>query len=205
MRQSFIELEDEALVSMIQQGDSEAMDYLLRKYTPLVNKETRTVYIIGADDEDLIQEGMIGLFKAIRDYRENRGAGFYTFAKTCIKGQICSAVTASNRKKHTPLNTYVSFYAQKGNKESMDLMDILEADLESNPEERMIRKESIAWIESKIQDKLSVKEQQVLSDYLEGRTYQEIAQHRGITKKSVDNAIQRIRAKLSAEIEKSEK
>ena len=125
---------DEEIIALIQNGEADATEYMLKKYFPLVKKSIRTLYLIGADTEDLSQEGMIGLFKAIQSFQPNNNASFYTFAKLCIDRQIYSAIKASNRKKHSPLNSYISFYS-KINEDEMELIDNLEAGIDSNPEQ----------------------------------------------------------------------
>lgn len=190
------ELSDEELIKQIHQQNPEAMDYLLDKYRNLVKRETREVYIIGADSEDLMQEGMIGLFKAIRDYSEEHKCSFFTFATICVKRQICTAVTSSNRKKHYPLNHYVSFYSQDEGTNST-VMDMLAAGDASNPEAAMLSREQVGGLLEQLDTVLSTYEQQVLELYLEGLSYGQIAERIKKPEKSIDNAIQRIRRKMS--------
>ena len=189
-------LTDEELIRQIRNQDSAAMDYLLDKYRNMVKRETREIYIIGADSEDLMQEGMIGLFKAIRDYNEDKKCGFHTFATLCVKRQICTAVTSSNRKKHYPLNHYVSFYSQDEETNS-SVMDILAAEDMSNPETNLLLQERLGGIMEQIDTVLSKYERQVLEMYLDGCSYGQIAEALGKPEKSIDNAIQRIRKKMS--------
>lgn len=186
---------DEEIILLIQKGDKDATEYLLKKYSPLVKKSIRTLYLIGADTEDLSQEGMIGLFKAIQNYHSNNSASFYTFAKLCIDRQIYSAIKASKRKKHSPLNTYISFYS-KTNTEDTKLIDNLEAGSNSNPEHIILDRESTIHIENLLKEHLSKLEKEVLPLYLEGMPYSEIAALLGKSSKSIDNAIQRIREKV---------
>lgn len=189
-------MSDFELLALIRSHDDEAMEYLLQKYSKLVKRETRTLYLIGAETEDLAQEGMIGLFKAIRDYKEESGAEFATFATICVRNQIRTAIQSSNRKKHTPLNEYISFYAQKD--EDGVSMDYLEAEpANTNPESIMIAKEQHRLLEDKIKGMLSAYESRVWNLYLDGLSYMEIAQKLDKTEKSINNALQRIRAKLS--------
>ena len=143
---NYTTLQDEEVISLIHNGQSDATEYLLKKYAPLVKKSIRTLYLIGADTEDLSQEGMIGLFKAIQSYQDDNEASFYTFAKLCIDRQIYSAIKASNRKKHTPLNSYISFYS-KMNGDEIELIDNLEAGNESNPEHIILDRENTMNIE----------------------------------------------------------
>lgn len=193
----FENMTDEEIIFQIREDNHEAMDYLLDKYRNMVKRESREVYLIGADSEDLVQEGMIGLFKAVRDYSDNKGCSFRTFALLCVKRQICTAVTTSNRKKHYPLNTYISIYSQ--DKEEVSLLDMLAAQEYSNPESNMLLQEKLGGILEKIETALSRYERQVLELYLDGHAYGKIAEQLGKSEKSVDNAIQRIRKKLSAE------
>ena len=186
---------DEEIISLINSGHSNATEYLLKKYAPLVRKSTRTLYLIGADTEDLSQEGMIGLFKAIQSYQQDNSASFYTFAKLCIDRQIYTAIKASNRKKHSPLNSYISFYS-KINEEEMELIDNLEAGNDSNPEHIILDKESTSNIEELLNEHLSKLEKEILPLFLEGKSYNEIALALGKNNKSIDNAIQRIREKV---------
>ncbi|MGN0438299.1 MAG: sigma-70 family RNA polymerase sigma factor [Lachnospiraceae bacterium] len=190
-------LTDEELVSLTHQGNEDATEYLLKKYSPLVKKSIRTLYLIGADTEDLLQEGMIGLFKAIQNYKNSnpQKASFFTFAKLCIDRQIYSAVKLSNRKKHFPLNSYISFYS-KVNETETELIENLEAGNESNPEHIVLDKENTSSIEDVLEEHLSKMEKIVLHLYLEGNSYTDIAATIGKSSKAVDNAIQRIRDKV---------
>lgn len=188
---------DEELVALTHQGNEDATEYLLQKYSPLVRKSIRTLYLIGADTEDLLQEGMIGLFKAIQHYENNnqQNASFYTFAKLCIDRQIYSAIKLSNRKKHFPLNSYISFYS-KVNETDTELIENLEAGNESNPEHVILDQENTSSIEDVLEAHLSKMEKIVLHLYLEGNSYADIAATIEKTPKAVDNAIQRIRDKV---------
>lgn len=195
---NYMELTDEELVVRIREQDHDAMDYLLDKYRNMVKRETREIYIIGADSEDLMQEGMIGLFKAIRDYNEGKNCSFRTFAALCVKRQICTAVTSSNRKKHYPLNHYISFYSQD-EESNNSVMDMLAAEENSNPEANLLMQEQMGGLVSKMDTLLSKYEHQVLELYLDGLSYGQIAENLNKTEKSIDNAIQRIRKKLTQE------
>jgi len=188
-------LNDEEVITLIHNGQTSAIEYMLKKYSPLVKKSIRTLYLIGADTEDLSQEGMIGLFKAIQGYQTNNTASFYTFAKLCIDRQIYSAIKASNRKKHSPLNSYISFYS-KMNEDEIELIDNLEASMNSNPEQIILDRENTMSIEVILDEHLSNMEKQVLALYLDGKSYSDIAAKLGKTTKSIDNAIQRIRDKV---------
>lgn len=192
---NYTTLQDEEVISLIHNGQSDATEYLLKKYAPLVKKSIRTLYLIGADTEDLSQEGMIGLFKAIQSYQDDNEASFYTFAKLCIDRQIYSAIKASNRKKHTPLNSYISFYS-KMNGDEIELIDNLEAGNESNPEHIILDRENTMNIEDILKEHLSPMEKQVLSLYMQGNSYADIGLELGKSSKSIDNSIQRIRDKV---------
>lgn len=193
---NFEKLSDEELIEEIRKQNTAAMDYLLDKYRNLVKRETREIYIIGADSEDLMQEGMIGLFKAIRDFDEGKNSSFCTFASLCIKRQIYTAVTSSNRKKHLPLNNYISFYTEDG-EDYNAVMNMLAAEEDSNPEMTVLLQERIGGLMDKIRYALSKYERSVLNLYLDGLSYTEIGEALGKPEKSIDNAIQRIRKKLS--------
>lgn len=191
----YTSLRDEEIIAFIHDGQSDATEYLLKKYAPLVKKSIRTLYLIGADTEDLSQEGMIGLFKAIQSYQKENNASFYTFAKLCIDRQIYSAIKASNRKKHVPLNSYISFYS-KINEDEIALIDNLEAGKDSNPEQIILDRENTMNIEEVLDSHLSKMEKHVLSLYLKGNSYADIGAELGKSSKSIDNAIQRIREKV---------
>lgn len=192
----YTDMSDEELIDMIRHNSHEgAVDYLINKYAGMVKKESRALYLIGGEREDLIQEGMIGLYKAVRDYSPDKGTSFSTFANICVRRQMLSAVNMSNRKKHQPLNSAVSFYSG-GDEEDERLIDTLEADEFSKPETLMMYRYNIDDMNRKIEDRLSVYEKKVLTEYLTGDSYDAIATRLGKTEKSVDNAIQRIRKKL---------
>ena len=194
-------LSDEELIQRLRAGDAGIMDYVLYKYKPLVRKKANAMFLIGGDTDDLIQEGMIGLFKAIRDFRQEKEASFYHFAEICITRQIYSAVEASNRKKHAPLNTYVSFYSETG-EEGQPLSEVLISEISDNPEERMIERENVEQSLEKIRENLSKMECKVLDDYLSGLNYQQIAEKMGKQPKAIDNALQRIKNKIRIAKEK---
>ena len=184
---------DEELIEKLRQGEDDITDYILEKYKPLVRKKTIAMYLIGGETEDLIQEGMIGLFKAIRDYKPDKDASFYHFAELCINRQLYSALEASNRKKHQPLNSYISLSEQ----EHPDAVAAeLLVDKESGPEQTVIEQE--VWEEYKkhLAQNLSRMENQVLQYYLDGNHYIQIAEMMGKSPKSIDNALQRIRQKI---------
>lgn len=184
---------DEELIKKLRQGKDDITDYILEKYKPLVRKKTNAMYLIGGETEDLIQEGMIGLFKAIRDYKPDKDASFYHFAELCINRQLYSALEASNRKKHQPLNSYISLSEQ----EHPDAVAAeLLVDKESGPEQTVIEQEVWEEYKKRLAQKLSRMENQVLQYYLDGNHYIQIAEMMGKSPKSIDNALQRIRQKI---------
>lgn len=190
---------DEELILRIRDGEEKITDYIMEKYKNLVRSKAGSMYILGADREDLIQEGMIGLFKAIRDYDIGRDASFATFADLCMARQMYTAVQAAGRKKHAPLNSYVSLYAGNGSdktEEEKKLLDSLVSRDEQNPEELLIDRENVERIEKAIESELSSFERQVLDLYLTGMKYTEIARVLGKDDKSTDNALQRCRSKI---------
>ena len=186
---------DEELIEKLRAGDERIMDYILDKYKPLVRKKANTMYLIGGDTDDLIQEGMIGLFKAIRDYTEEKESSFYHFAELCINRQIYTAVEASNRKKHAPLNSYVSLYSGT-NEDGVVLADSLTTSVAENPEQRMIEQENLMQFMEKLKERLSKMERQVVDYYLAGLNYIQIAEQMEKTPKAIDNALQRIKTKI---------
>ena len=183
---------DEELIEMYRtcQENTAISDYLIEKYKNLVRKKARAMYLIGAETDDLIQEGMIGLFKAIRDYRPERGSSFQSFANLCIDRQMYHAVEASNRQKHQPLNAYVSL-SLNDNEEG-----ILSELVASSAESVVLDRENAQIMQEKIRKCLSPLENKVLASYLRGNDYIKIAQQLGRSPKSVDNALQRIRGKV---------
>lgn len=190
---------DEELIVWYRDGDTDAMDFIFERYKYLVRKKAKAMFLAGGDNDDLIQEGMIGLYKAIRDYNTDREASFATFASMCINRQMITAVAASNRKKNMPLNTYVSYDMPAGGDEDSDmrLVDILQSQTELNPEKLLIDKEHNWDLKSRLKEVLSTFEQQVLTYYLEGMDYTAIAKKMQKPPKSVDNALQRIRSKAA--------
>ena len=198
MYTNFEQESDEALIDRLRDGESSIMDYIMDKYKPLVKSKAKSMYILGADTEDLIQEGMIGLFKAVRDYDCGRDASFYTFAELCISRQMYTAVQASQRKKHWPLNSYVSLNSENKEQEGENsgLMDILSTGQGGNPEELFLDKERMEYLEGQIEKELSAFERQVLDLYLTGMTYSQIAKVLRRDDKSTDNALQRVKSKI---------
>ena len=185
----YTEYTDEELVELLRQGDTEVMDYLLEKYKFVVRQKARVLYLAGGEADDLIQEGMIGLFKAVRDFQTDKEASFVTFARVCIDRQIYSAIQNSNRQKHQPLNSYVSL-----NQED-ESSPIWELSVE-NPESIIIDQETTEDLRKRISDYLSPMENKVLDLYLKGKGYVEIGGILNKSPKSVDNALQRIRSKI---------
>lgn len=191
---------DEELIDRLRRGEDTIMDYICDRYKNLVRSKAKSMFILGADSDDLIQEGMIGLFKAIRDYDSGRDASFFTFADLCISRQMYTAVQASRRQKHAPLNSYISLYSHvaSGNEqgEEAELVSILAAEAELSPEEMVIDRENVENVERAIERELSTFEKQVLDLHLTGMGYIQIAKVLGKDEKSADNALQRIKGKL---------
>lgn len=188
---------DEELIREAKEGNDAALELLINKYKKFVRAKARTYFLIGADREDIIQEGMIGLYKAIRDFRGDKLSSFRAFAELCITRQIITAIKTATRQKHIPLNSYISLNKPIFDEESdRTLMDIINEENVSDPEEMMINREEFAGIELKMNEILSNLEWEVLSKYLQGRSYQEIAQELNRHVKSIDNALQRVKRKL---------
>lgn len=190
------ERSDEELIRLLRSGNSEVTDYLMDKYKNLVRSKANALFLMGGEQDDLIQEGMIGLFKAIRDYDESKEASFRHFADLCITRQLYTAIEASNRKKNTPLNTYVSIDVSDGTEPLEEIFLSLQ---EMSPEELVIRAEDIEDMRRAAAEKLSDFEKKVLTLYLSGMTYQKIAGYLGKSPKSIDNALHRVRQKLGGE------
>jgi len=193
---------DEEIVSLIQAGDNQAMDYLFEKYKHIVRNKAKALFLIGGDKDDLIQEGMIGLYKAIRDFQKDKQSSFFNFADMCISRQIYSAIKASNRKKNIPLNNYISLYTPlaKENGDSVEketLVDIIFQEKRSNPEDLVIDKENTSMIEYELVRRLSDLEKSVLNLYMQDMKYVQIAEILGKEPKVIDNALTRIKTKLN--------
>jgi len=195
----YAELADEKIAKLAQDGEEPALVFLLNKYKNFVRSKARSYFLIGADHEDIVQEGMIGLFKAIRDFKEDKLASFRAFAELCITRQIITAIKTATRQKHIPLNSYVSLnkpiYDEESDRTLLDVV-VTEGEL-ANPEALLINREDMSLIESQIAQSLSPLERRVLAKYLEGKSYQEISQDMNCQIKSVDNALQRVKRKLS--------
>lgn len=188
---------DEELLAQFAAGNADITEYLCKKYKHLVIKKAHALYLIGAEKEDLIQEGMIGLFKAIRDFSPEKEASFYHFAQLCITRQMYHAIEASQRLKHAPLNSYVSLSEQNDEDGSLPLHELLGDGTEQNPEQLLIKQEEYQALFLQLQMLLSPLEKKVCDLYLEGMDYRQIAESIGKTPKSVDNALQRIRKKMA--------
>ena len=188
---------DEQIAIAAQAGDSGASEYLLTKYKNFVRNKARSYFLVGADHEDVVEEGMIGLFKAIRDFRDDRQASFRGFADTCITRQIITAIKTATRQKHVPLNNYVSLdkpvFDGEGDR---TLMEIFGEDSGSNPENLMISGEQIHLINRMIGSSLTDLERVALTGYMEGKSYQQISAESGYHVKAIDNALQRVKRKL---------
>jgi RNA polymerase sporulation-specific sigma factor len=194
---AFAGIEDERLVELAGLGDKRAEEYLVCKYKNFVRARARSYFLIGADKEDIVQEGMIGLFKAIRDFRGDKQSSFRAFAELCITRQIITAVKTATRQKHIPLNSYVSLNKPIYDEESdRTLLDVISGSRISDPEELIINREEFDDMEGKMGEILSPLEWQVLIAYLDGKTYQEIAVILRRHVKSIDNALQRVKRKL---------
>jgi RNA polymerase sporulation-specific sigma factor len=199
---NFDNILDEELVLYAHEGDISALEHLIVKYKNFVRAKARSYFLIGADREDIVQEGMIGLYKAIRDFRNDKLSSFRAFAELCITRQIITAIKTATRQKHIPLNSYVSLNKPIYDEESdRTLLDILTATKITDPEELIISREELASIECKIGEVLSGLELEVLMSYLEGKSYQEIACDLDRHVKSIDNALQRVKRKLEKYLE----
>ncbi len=195
--QDYEQCTDEELILRLRDGENQVTDYIMDKYKNLVRSKAGSMYILGADKDDLIQEGMIGLFKAVRDYDSGRDASFFTFAELCISRQMYSAIQAADRKKHLPLNSYISLYGSgdEANTENEKLMGEL-ADTGLDPETLIIDRLNVEELEKRMEQELSLFEKQVLDLYITGMGYAQIAKVLGKDEKSTDNALQRTKAKV---------
>ena len=189
---------DDELIDRLRRGEAAIMDYICDKYKNLVRSKAKSMFILGGDNEDLIQEGMIGLFKAVRDYDMGRDASFFTFAELCINRQMYTAVQAAQRKKHLPLNNYISLdgtaVSQEG--EGQSVSGLYAERTEQNPEELFLNKERMAYLEKAILEELSEFEKQVFDLYMTGMSYSQIAKVLGRDEKATDNALQRLKSKI---------
>ncbi len=203
---SFIEIQDRALVFRAREGDSAAMNKIIERYRGFVRLKASSYFLAGGETEDLIQEGLIGLFKAVRDYRTDREASFRSFAELCVTRQIITAIKTAARNKHSPLNTYVSFsHSRAGSGEQeATLAEVLAGDPVADPMTQAISTEELTSLVDCLGSTLSSLESQVLSMYLEGRSYEEIASAQGCTPKTVDNALQRVKRKVGTHLKSRE-
>lgn len=202
---AYADLEDEQVVRRIHSGDIVALEYMIHKYKNFVRGKAKSYFLIGADREDVIQEGMIGLYKAIRDFKGDKLSSFKAFAELCITRQMITAVKTATRQKHIPLNSYVSLDKPIYDEESdRTLLDVLCGSKMANPEELLINQEEFDNIEVKMSEILSDLEQKVLMLYLDGRSYQEISVDLKRHVKSIDNALQRVKRKLERYLELKE-
>ena len=199
---SLNELSDEEIVALVHLGNSDALDFLITKYRIFVKAKARSYFLIGADREDIIQEGMIGLYKAIRDFKGDKLSSFRAFAELCVTRQIITAIKTATRQKHIPLNSYVSLDKPIYDEESeRTLLDVITGPVTEDPENLMINREEYSNLEDKMAEVLSDLEQQVLALYLEGRSYNEISELLNRHVKSIDNALQRVKKKLERHLE----
>ena len=202
---NYAENTDEDLIQIIKSGDKHALEYLIDRYKGLVNMKVSKYYIIGAEREDIIQEGLIGLFKAIKNYQLDKQSSFKNFANMCIERQLITAIKSSNRQKHMPLNSYLSLNMNAydnndvNSQNEADLIEILNANLIEDPLDTITQKEYYKVVENTIDKTLSSFEKQVLNFYMQGQSYVQIAERLKTPVKSVDNAIQRIRKKIKSD------
>lgn len=195
-KEKFDNLDDNTLISMTKQGDREALNFLLNKYTDIVNMKAGKYFIVGAEKEDIMQEGLIGLFKAIKCFDPKKQSSFKTFANLCIERQLQTAIKSSTRQKHLPLNSYLSLnISAYDENDDTSLLDVFDTKTVEDPLDTITKKEYYNFIEDRIDETLSDFEKQVLHRYTKGESYVEIAGRLNAPVKSVDNAIQRIRKK----------
>lgn len=193
---------DEQLIRRLREGEAAITDYIINKYKYLVKMKAAEMYLLGGERDDLIQEGMIGLFKAIRDYDVTQETSFYSFAELCISRQLYTAIKNSQRQKHIPLNTYVSLYDNDedyvavGSHKPLPLIDTIQTEKVSNPEELFLDKEFFLLVREKLEKSLSTLESRVLRLHLQGENYRSIAKLLDKSPKSIDNALQRIKQKV---------
>lgn len=203
---NYKKMTDEQLIGELRGGDQGVMDFIMVKYKALVRKKARAMYLLGGENEDLIQEGMIGLIKAVRDYNPEQGASFQSFAELCVSRQMYSAIEASKRKKHLPLNSYVSLYESgdtDGNDKKTPLIDTIEPVQENDPETLYFSREYTEAFVEQLKEQLSPLENHVLYLHLMGTDYRTIADILEKSPKSIDNALQRIRTKAGKMLDKT--
>jgi RNA polymerase sporulation-specific sigma factor len=200
------EMTDEELVGCFQQGEACALEVLIQRYRRFARAKTRTYFLVGADADDIEQEGMIGLYKAARDYRGDRQSSFRAFAELCVTRQVISAIKAANRQKHQPLNRYVSISGVRGSDDPSEgaVEELLDDHRAADPAEEVVSQEQIEVIRRSMTENLSSLEVEVLRLYVEGKSYHEIGSHLGRHVKSIDNALQRIKRKLDYHLQDDE-
>lgn len=202
---TYHDMGDEDLVRSAKNGDAFAAEYLIGKYRNFVRVKAKAYFLIGADREDIIQEGMIGLYKAIRDFRADKLSSFRAFAELCITRQIITAIKTATRQKHIPLNSYISLNKPIYDEDSdRTLLDVISSIKVSDPEELVINQEASTTMRERIRKNLSELEHKVLTAYLEGKSYQEMANELNRHVKSIDNALQRVKRKLERNLEGEE-
>jgi len=205
LMQDYAEMNDEFLVQLFQDGDGEASEFLMKKYRSFVRAKASRYFLIGGEREDIVQEGMIGLYKAIRDFRVDKLSSFKAFAELCITRQIITAVKSATRQKHGPLNSYVSLNKPIYEEESNHtLMDVITGPTNMDPIQMLIDQEKASDLERKMSEKLSDLEKRVLELHIAGHSYVEISQNVNTHVKSIDNALQRIKRKMERYLEKKE-
>lgn len=196
---SFHEAHDRSLVRAARNGDQAAMDRLIDRYRPVIRMKAASYFLAGGDHEDLIQEGLIGLVKAVRDYRSDRETSFRSFLELCVTRQIITAIKTAARKKHSPMNTYISFsYSKAGSDESTTLADIIPGDPVADPLTQVISRQELGSLVDALAESLSGLEREVLRLYLDGCSYEDIGEHLDRKPKAVDNALQRVKRKIMA-------
>lgn len=205
MNNNYNNMSDDELLELINKKDTDALDFLICKYKDLVNSKVNKYFIIGAEKEDIVQEGLIGLYKAIKDYKPDKQNSFKSFANLCIERQLITAIKSSNRQKHMPLNSYLSlnmtaFENEDGNNDTQ-IVDVLEDTVIEDPLDTITKKEYFSSVENVIDSSLSDFEKKVLNRYVQGESYVKIAERLDAPVKSVDNAIQRIRKKTAKNIQ----
>jgi len=205
MNNNYNNMSDDELLELISKKDTDALDFLICKYKDLVNSKVNKYFIIGAEKEDIVQEGLIGLYKAIKDYKPDKQNSFKSFANLCIERQLITAIKSSNRQKHMPLNSYLSlnmtaFENEDGNNDTQ-IVDVLENTVIEDPLDTITKKEYFSSVENVIDSSLSDFEKKVLNRYVQGESYVKIAERLDAPVKSVDNAIQRIRKKTAKNIQ----
>ena len=199
---NYKDMNDEDLIDVIKSGDKSALEFLISKYKELVNMKVSKFFMIGAEKEDIVQEGLIGLFKAVKNYNKDKQNSFKTFANLCIERQLITAIKSSNRQKHMPLNSYLSLNTSAyEDDEDSNLLDVFDAHQMEDPLETITKKEYYQTVENAIDKSLSSFEKQVLNRYMQGESYVQIAEKLDTPVKSIDNAIQRIRKKAIKNIE----